>query len=159
MNLQFAPRVRVFAHDMVIYDTHVEDAQRLLREGLAVRRGESRRVRALNLITVDIDCSRRKPARGNPHKYTFREELLGSQDCECGGSRDCPQCGGGGKVLMVNAHCHSHKPGVAHPRNWPIFRAALVDCLPASARAEIRGLFSPKRSPNGSPKRQAEVAC
>jgi hypothetical protein len=145
MNLEFSTRVRVFADEALIFTTHGQDAARLLRDGLVRRRCSGRRVKALDLVPCAIDCSRRKPSQGNPHKYTFVEGLGTFYECPCGGERGCTACGGSGRILQIDSHCQSLKLQVADPRNWPIYRAALVDCLPAHKQAEIRAIFKPQK--------------
>jgi hypothetical protein len=141
MKLSFAARVQVFAGDDFVFAVHAAKAEQMLRDGQATRRGKSSRVRALNLATTQGDDYGAKGRAGNPQKYTYVEPLGDLHECDCGGSRDCIICRGKGKRMLTDSHCYSLKLQVAHPRNWPIYRAAIVDCLPLKARREIQELF------------------
>jgi len=106
----YAPRVAVCDQaGAVVFHAHAALAARLVRSGAAVS-SRGRRVREIVLALGGPGDERAKPRGGNPHKYTYME-LLG-----------CP----------VRARCHSHKPHIARPENWPIFRAALLECLSQS---------------------------
>ena len=119
--MTFKPHVAVCSSSgEILFHVHAERARLLVRDGAATpdTSNHVRRIRLRDGGPGDRDAPSRD---GNPGKYTFREAL----------------------GQPVDAHCHSHKPNVATRNNWPIFRAALVDCLPPSDQAQIRELFAP----------------
>lgn len=141
--MNYAPRVAVCAAGLALYHTHGTDAARLVRDGLAER------VSRVKVALVEREPGDGSSIHGNPQKYTFTESLGEDRACRtCEGDgkahdgKRCPSCNGSGKVLIVDSHCQSLKLHVANPRNWPIFRAALLDCLPDDQREQIRKLFA-----------------
>jgi hypothetical protein len=87
-----------------------------------IRKRKTGRIVQINLCSAGDDSGRTSESRGNPLKYTYLE-ALGDP---------------------VDAHCHTLKR-VGHSVHWPIFRAAMIDCLPEEKRAEIRKLFRPPK--------------
>ena len=119
--MTFNPHVAVCSSSgEILFHVHAERARLLVRDGAATP-NTTNHVRGITLRDGGPGDRGASSRDANPQKYTFLEPL----------------------GQPVDAHCYSHKSGIAHRNNWPIFRAAVVDCLPSSSQAQIRKLFAP----------------
>jgi hypothetical protein len=117
--MTYKPHVAVCSSSgEILFHVHAERARLLVRDGTATpdTSNHVRRIRLRDGGPGDMGASSRY---ANPQKYTFLEPLGNP----------------------VDAHCHALKAHIAKSSNWPIFRAAVVDCLPAAKQAAIRKLF------------------
>jgi hypothetical protein len=103
---KFAPRVQVLspAGDHV-YSAHREEAERLVRDGIAVRQGTGRRI--LQIALVESVANR---ATG-PCSTPSRRDYMGQS------------------YTLRTGNMHRFKD--IDPRDEPLFRMAVTDCLKA----------------------------
>lgn len=130
-NLKYAPRIGVFSQDHeCLYRVHAAEAARMIRDGQAKRRGSGKRVRELILTatTRHLPIKSCTPASVRDYagrRMTFRQRLLEPLE--------------DGREVAVGVVLQLRRI----PANaWPLYRAALVDCLPPPKQDAIRELFA-----------------
>lgn len=131
-NLKYAQNIGVFSPDdnALIFRVHAKEAARMVRDGQAepLRRGERVRELVLTATTRHLPTSPCTPASirdyaGRP--TTYRQRLMEPTD--------------DGRAVAVGVVLQLRR---VKSKDWPIYRAAVVDCLPATQQAQIRELFA-----------------